>query len=78
MTKDEALKQALEALEELVQTGQTYFALDCGYEAIAAIKEALALPAEQELEGDCAPNHLCNGAFVHKPTNELCSKCGKE
>ena len=42
MTKDEALKLALEALEELNDTEQTYAAIDRGDTAISAIKEALA------------------------------------
>jgi len=45
--KTEALKLALEALEELNDTEQTYAAIDRGYAAISAIKEALAQP-EQE------------------------------
>ena len=48
MTKDEALKLALEALEELNDTEQTYAAIDRGDAAITAIKEALALPAIPE------------------------------
>ena len=42
MTKNEALKLALEALELLIDTGQTFGALDYGDNAIAAIKQALA------------------------------------
>jgi hypothetical protein len=43
MTKDEALDLALEALEKLTDTEQTYEALDLGDKAITAIKQALAL-----------------------------------
>jgi hypothetical protein len=42
MTKDEALDKALEALEKLTDTEQTYEALDLGDEAITAIKQARA------------------------------------
>jgi len=41
MNKDKALTLALEALEELNDTEQTYAAIDRGDAAIAAIKEAL-------------------------------------
>jgi hypothetical protein len=70
MTKDEALKLALEVFSQYARSDQTYA-------AITAIKAALSQP-EQEPVNDCAPNHFCNGTFVHKPTNELCNKCGKE
>jgi hypothetical protein len=42
MTKDEALKLALEALEELVVTERTSVDIDRGEAAITAIKQALA------------------------------------
>jgi hypothetical protein len=45
--KDEALKLALEALELLTDTEQTFGALDYGDNAITAIKEALAQPEQQ-------------------------------
>jgi hypothetical protein len=45
--KDEALKLALEALELLTDTEQTFGALDYGDNAITAIKEALAQPAQE-------------------------------
>jgi hypothetical protein len=47
MTKDEALKLALEALELLTDTEQTFGALDYGDNAITAIKQALAQPAQE-------------------------------
>ena len=43
MTKDEALKLALEALERMKQ--HSYLRLDYAEQAITAIKEALAQPA---------------------------------
>jgi len=43
----EALKLALEALELLTDTEQTFGALDYGDNAITAIKEALAQPAQE-------------------------------
>jgi hypothetical protein len=47
MTKErEALKLALEALEELTDDEQTYEALERGDAAITAIKEALAQPSD--------------------------------
>jgi len=50
MTKErEALKLALEALEELNDTEQTYAAIDRGDAAITAIKEALAQPEQDAL-----------------------------
>lgn len=48
MTKDEALKLALEALEELTDIEQTYEALERGDIALTAIKEALAEPEHIE------------------------------
>jgi NADH pyrophosphatase NudC (nudix superfamily) len=45
--KDEALKLALEALELLTDTEQTFGALDYGDNAITALKEALAQPAQE-------------------------------
>ena len=91
MTKDEALKLALEELliyQLLVDSewgscrSNKQIEIDGDTNpGITAIKEALAQPSdsvEQEPEGDYAPNHFCNGAFVHKPTGELCNKCGKE
>ena len=41
------LKLALEALELLTDTGQTFGALDYGDNAITAIKQALAKPAQE-------------------------------
>jgi hypothetical protein len=43
----EVLKQALEALELLTDTEQTFGALDYGDNAITAIREALAQPAQE-------------------------------
>jgi len=45
MTKDEALKLALEAIEELRYSSSTFKSDKLSAEAIIAIKEALALPA---------------------------------
>ena len=49
MTKDEALKMALEALEPLVRRAAPWGELDWlnGCKAITAIKEALAQPDNQ-------------------------------
>jgi hypothetical protein len=47
MDKDEALKLALEALELLTDTEQTFGAFDYGDNAITAIKEVLAQPAQR-------------------------------
>ena len=44
MTKDEALKLALEAIEELRYSSSTFKSDKLSAEAIAAIKEALAQP----------------------------------
>jgi len=43
----EIMKQALEALEKLTDTEQTYEALDLGDKAITAIKQALAAPVQK-------------------------------
>jgi len=63
MNKDEALKLALEALEELTDTEQTYGALERGDAAITTIKEALAQP---EQEPDCQTTGVCvrSGLYV--------------
>jgi hypothetical protein len=47
MNDKEALKLALEALEKLTDTEQTYEALDLGDKAITAIKQALAAPVQE-------------------------------
>jgi hypothetical protein len=47
MTKDEALDLALEALEKLTDTEQTYEALDLGDKAITAIKQARSAPVQE-------------------------------
>jgi hypothetical protein len=49
MTKDEelALDLALEALEKLTDTEQTYEALDLGDKAITAIKQARSAPVQK-------------------------------
>ena len=49
MTKDEALKLALEAIEELRYSSSTFKSDKLSAEAIAAIKEALAQPPQPEL-----------------------------
>ena len=46
----DAMKLALEALELLTGAWQTFDALDCGDNAITAIKEALAEHAMQEVQ----------------------------
>jgi hypothetical protein len=53
MDKDKALKLALEALELLTDTEQTFGALDYGDNAITAIKEALAQPKQQPAAWPC-------------------------
>jgi hypothetical protein len=47
MTTDEALDLALEALELLTDTEQTYDALDLGDKAITAIKQARSAPVQE-------------------------------
>ena len=63
----EALKLALEALELLTDTEQTFGALDYGDNAITAIKQALAQPEQEPLGGTreafenwakSLPNHM--------------------
>jgi len=49
MTKDEALKLALEAIEELRYSSSTFKSDKLSAEAIAAIKEALAEPEHGSL-----------------------------
>jgi hypothetical protein len=51
MTKDEALKLALEALESTLSDNQPYI-VKCG-KAITAIKEALAQPEERNFCPRC-------------------------
>ena len=51
MTKDEALKLALEALERMKQ--HSYLRLDYAEQAITAIKEALAEPEERNFCPRC-------------------------
>jgi hypothetical protein len=60
MTDKEAMKLALEALELLTDTEQTFGALDYGDNAITALKERLAQPEQepvQELKDKPAPWH---------------------
>jgi hypothetical protein len=49
-----AMKLALEALELLTDTEQTFGALDYGDNAITALKEALAQPADPTGQAPCA------------------------
>jgi hypothetical protein len=37
-----------------------------------------AQPSVEPTADDCTPNHLCGGRWVHKPSNELCNRCGHE
>jgi hypothetical protein len=48
MTDKEAMKLALEALELLTGAWQTFGALDYGDNAIAALKERLAQPEQED------------------------------
>jgi hypothetical protein len=48
MTDKEAMKLALEALELLTGAWQTFDALDYGDNAIAALKERLAQPEQED------------------------------
>lgn len=45
---------------------------------LCKLAEQPAQPEQDEPVDDLAQNHFCHGAFVHKPTDELCNKCGKE
>jgi hypothetical protein len=62
MTKDKALDLALEALELLTDTEQTYDALDLGDKAITAIKQARSAPVQTNCR-HCggSDNVLCAG-----------------
>ena len=68
MTKDEALKLALEALEEAwyhVGTFQpTEKAIDLYDEARTAIKEALAQPEQEPVAWMCADESLINKGYA--------------
>jgi hypothetical protein len=61
---DEALKLALEALEKLTDTEQTYEALDLGDKAIIAIKQALAAPVQPVQEPVAVVGEDKHGPFV--------------
>lgn len=58
MTNDEALKMALEALEEIHVGNMTPMAEANWNKAIAAIKEALAQPEQEPVAVDCCANCL--------------------
>jgi hypothetical protein len=80
MTKDEALKLALEALELLTDTEQTFGELDYRDNAITAIKEALAQPAQ---EPDALTIAYQSGYYEGKKAAlagrewNFCERCGK-
>ena len=59
MTKDEALKLALEALENWFRFDFENFG-EVDYKAVAAIKEALAQPEQEPVA------YLCENAVGHK------------
>ena len=65
MTKDEALKLALEALEE----PKDHFAKHRRLEAITAIKEALALPKQDRECKYCT--HGCPACDARRQSNVL-------
>jgi len=78
MTKDEALKLALEALESVLDdspkvldasiSGGLYEVVQCR-EAITAIKEALAQPVQEPVAWEQFHEHLVERNF--------CPRCGK-
>ncbi len=78
MTKDEALKLALEALESVLDdspkvldasiSGGLYEVVQCR-EAITAIKEALAQPVQEPVAWEQFHEHLVERNF--------CQRCGK-
>ena len=78
MTKDEALKLALEALESVLDdspkvldasiSGGLYEVVQCR-EAITAIKEALAQPEQEPVAWEQFHEHLVERNF--------CPRCGK-
>jgi len=70
---EKAARQALDALENLGWHGSER---ECD-EAIKSLERALAQQAEPVVD-DCTPNHLCAGRWVHKPDDEICSRCGHE
>ena len=61
MTKDEALKLALDALEESTDTERTYESFERGDIAITAIKDVLAQPEQEPVAkyiGECSEGSL--------------------
>jgi hypothetical protein len=77
MTKDEALKLALDALEGADQ-------IDCDMQAaITAIKEALAQPAQEPVAWEVFYPDMGKGPFTTPPLlvqpeeRNFCPRCGK-
>ena len=76
MTKDEALKLALEALESVLDdspkvldasiSGGLYEVIQCR-EAITAIKEALAQPVQEPVAWEQFHEHMAGSFYTHPP-----------
>jgi hypothetical protein len=66
MTKDEALKLALEALERMKQ--HSYLRLDYAEQAITAIKEALAQPEDRNFCPRCGKRRGGDVNYIHTCT----------
>jgi hypothetical protein len=76
MTKDEALKLALEALERMKQ--HSYLRLDYAEQAITAIKEALAQPVQEGEPDENPVQSTCSDTLrlQGKAYPRTCKKCG--
>jgi hypothetical protein len=84
MTKDEALKLALEALGEIEWSNNNQWQSDRAKVAITAIKEALAQPEQEPTCPECKAKVLyecvaCSGNnYPPKPEERnFCQRCGK-
>jgi len=71
MTKDEAMKLALEALELLTDTEQAFGALDYGDNAITALKEALAQPEQEPVAWMTPDGEGCRIIRFSPPVNKV-------
>jgi len=79
MTKDEALKLALEALEPFSTPNWAGTGVDKANEAIAAIKEALAQPTlgyAKKIE-ELIQERDALRALAQPEERNFCSRCGK-
>ena len=47
-------------------------------EAVLKQKNAQQSQQAEPVAADCTPNHFCGYKWIHKPSGELCNRCGHD